>query len=100
MRSSGKDFLLWLFWLAIFSIISIAAIGYYSNSTKNYTYQTGITFIIIALFLVALLINISNTMKINWEFANVKQSASDSSLFKQHIKNLEQAAKNSLQVDQ
>ncbi|GGA26871.1 MotA/TolQ/ExbB proton channel family protein [Okeania sp. KiyG1] len=100
MRYSGRDFLLWLFWLAIFSIISITAIGYYSNNTNNYTDQTGITFIIIALFLVALLINITNTMKIKWEFANVKHSGSDSSLFKQHIKNLEQAAKNSLQVDQ
>ncbi|NES64548.1 MAG: MotA/TolQ/ExbB proton channel family protein [Okeania sp. SIO2D1] len=100
MRSSGRDFLLWLFWLAIFSIISITAIGYYSNNTNNYTDQTGITFIIIALFLVALLINIVNTIKIKREFGNVNRFGSDSSLFKQHIKNLEQAAKNSLQVDQ
>ncbi|NES23108.1 MAG: MotA/TolQ/ExbB proton channel family protein [Symploca sp. SIO3E6] len=106
MRSTSKDFLLWLFWLAASSVISVAAIAYWirvnsdSNSTNDYTDQTRITFAIIALFLIALLINIINTIKIKWEFANVNPSGADSSLFKQHLKNLEKAATKSLQFDQ
>ncbi|NEP45869.1 MAG: MotA/TolQ/ExbB proton channel family protein [Okeania sp. SIO2H7] len=106
MRSTGRDFFLWLFWLVTFSLVSVGAIAYWvevnhdSNNNNNYTDQTGITYVIIALFLIALLINISNTLKIKWEFTNVKKYGSESSLFKQHIQNLEKSAQNSLQVDQ
>ncbi|MBD2484950.1 MotA/TolQ/ExbB proton channel family protein [Planktothrix sp. FACHB-1365] len=90
-----KDFHIWLFWLTTTLIPMILA----SDQRWRYQYsdKTGITNIIIILFIISLVINVTNTIRIAIEFSQINNSKG---LFKEHITTLERAAQGKLSISQ
>jgi len=100
---SAKDFQIWLGCITVTIITLFLAVrnwylsNHDSNIHNNYIDNTGTTWLILFLFILALNINIFNTIKIYSEFAKLKRS---DGIFKEHIDNLESAANKKLSIDQ
>ena len=103
MQNSTKDFWIWLAWLivTIGTVLLTLHYWYVSNQDKSlqngYRDNTGITWIILAVFIVALLINIINTWFIKQEFSRLNRNRG---LFQTHRDNLRVAAQSQLVIDQ
>ncbi|WP_026794282.1 MULTISPECIES: MotA/TolQ/ExbB proton channel family protein [Planktothrix] len=95
IQKNPKDFYIWLFWLTTTLIPLIFALD--KRWRYQYSDKTGITTVIIILFIVSLVINIINTIRIFIEFSKLKNSQG---LFKEHITTLERAAQGKLSISQ
>jgi hypothetical protein len=95
IQKNPKDFYIWLFWLTTTLILLIFALD--KRWRYQYSDNTGITTVIIILFIVSLVINIINTIRIFIEFSKLKNSQG---LFKEHITTLERAAQGKLSISQ
>ncbi|MEL0590579.1 MAG: MotA/TolQ/ExbB proton channel family protein [Planktothrix rubescens PR222] len=95
IQKNPKDFYIWLFWLTTTLIPLIFALD--KRWRYQYSDKTGITTVIIILFIVSLVINIINTIRIFIEFLKLKNSQG---LFKEHITTLERAAQGKLSISQ
>ncbi|NES73607.1 MAG: hypothetical protein F6K24_54685 [Okeania sp. SIO2D1] len=105
-KKSGKYIRLWCLFLLIIIISVYGFLSWYfssENSAKNYyADKAGVTWIILGLFFVALIINAINTLNILVQFRYIKnlEGLNAEGLFREHIKNLQQASENKLSLEQ
>jgi hypothetical protein len=103
MQNSVKDFWIWLTWLAVTvcTVLGGLRFWYIANqdaiAQNDYRDKTGVTWIILIVFLVALVINMANTWLIAQEFTHLNRTQG---LFYEHVKNLKLAAQSQLVIDQ
>ncbi|NEP81774.1 MAG: hypothetical protein F6K17_31195 [Okeania sp. SIO3C4] len=112
-KKSAKDIRLWSLSLLIILISVYGFLSWYFSSDNNaknyYADKTGVTWIILGLFFVALMINAINTLSILVQFRDIKNLEglnaesllkNAEGLFREHIQNLQQASENKLSLEQ
>ncbi|MEM8642311.1 MAG: hypothetical protein AAGG51_26365 [Cyanobacteria bacterium P01_G01_bin.54] len=94
-QRQAKDFWIWLLLLALTLIIVVWGLGEWNPMI--HTDSNGLTLLIFVLFVMALIINVINTLYVFFEFNNLKRFRG---LFSEHIHSLKRAAKQSISIDQ